>query len=337
MIVPLKTRGRHHHQHRRHDETKTSFRVSARLGVALALSLWSNTKVPSASDLEASLAKIPSCALNCLKQSVTEAGCGLDDPQCVCVDKYAAIEDAGTPCTMAACSLAEALSTKNITEIACNRPIRDKSGRHVAMNLTIGVITTVLVLVRLLFKKFFSYRRELGADDWVILATAAVGVVSTTINKVGLTDNGLGKDVWTISVDELTTFIMYFYVMEVLYLTEMSLIKLSLTLFYLYIFPGTTIRRLLMGTAIFNVVFGFTFVTTAIFQCTPVDRFWTQYVDPNVPGHCIDINTFAWVQAALNIAVDLWMIALPLSQIQKLQLHWKKKIGVTLMFLLGTL
>ncbi|KID69454.1 Extracellular membrane protein, CFEM domain protein, partial [Metarhizium hybridum] len=268
----------------------------------------SSTKVPSAADLAASFTKIPSCALECLTQSVTEAGCGLTDPQCICVDEYVSIEKAGAPCILEACNLTEALC----------------------------VITALLVVTRLLFKKFFSYRRELGADDWVILATVVIGVPCTIINKVGLTANGLGRDVWTIPVDQLIRFVMFFYIMEVLYLTEMALIKLSLSLFYLYIFPGSAIRRLLMGTAVFNVVFGFTFVTTGIFQCTPVSRYWTQYVDPDSPGHCININLFAWVHAALNIALDVWMIAIPLSQIKKLGLHWKKKIGVTLMFLLGT-
>lgn len=205
------------------------------------------------------------------------------------------------------------------------------------MNITMGVITALLVVVRLGFKRFYSYRRELGADDWVILVTVIIGIPCTIINKVGLTANGLGKDVWTLTPDELTRFVMYFYIMEVLYLAEMSIIKLSLSLFYLYIFPGTTIRRLLMGTAVFNIIFGFTFVMTGIFQCTPVSRYWTQYLDAGSPGRCININLFAWIHASLNIAIDLWMIALPLSQIKKLELHWKKKIGVTFMFLLGTL
>ena len=117
----------------------------------------------------------------------------------------------------------------------------------------------------------------------------------------------------------------------------MSLIKLSLSLFYLYIFPGTRTRRLLIGTSIFNVIFGFTFVTTAIFQCSPVHHYWTQYVDATSRGRCININLFAWINAALAIAVDVWMIAIPLSQIKKLELHWKKKIGVAIMFLIGTL
>lgn len=31
--------------------------------------------------------------------------------------------------------------------------------------------------------------------------------------------------------------------------------------------------------------------------------------------------------AAISIAEDVWMLAIPLSQLHSLQLHWKKKIG----------
>ena len=205
------------------------------------------------------------------------------------------------------------------------------------MNISLGVITACLVIVRLAFKQSFSQRRQLGADDWAILATLLIGIPCTIINKVGLTAQGLGKDVWTLQPDELSDFIRFFYIMEVLYLAEMSIIKLSLSLFYFYVFPGATIRRLLIGTTVLNVIFGLTFVTTAIFQCTPVSFYWTQYMTTQSGGRCINLNLFAWINASLAVALDAWMIAIPLSQIRKLELRWKKKIGVTVMFLTGTL
>lgn len=312
-----------------------SMRLAAAV-VAATLPFTRAGSLPSASDLIQSLQKAPHCAQECLANATVQSNCSLDDATCICVDKYAAIEEAGSPCILESCSLVEALFTKNLTETTCNRPRRDKAPRYDAMNISMGVITALLVVIRLIFKRFFSQRNTLGADDWAILATLVIGIPCTIINKVGLTAHGMGKDVWTLSPDTLTDFVLYFYVMEILYLAEMSLIKLSLSLFYLYIFPGTRTRRLLIGTSIFNVIFGFTFVTTAIFQCSPVHHYWTQYVDATSRGRCININLFAWINAALAIAVDVWMIAIPLSQIKKLELHWKKKIGVAIMFLIGT-
>lgn len=122
-----------------------------------------------------------------------------------------------------------------------------------------------------------------------------------------------------------------------LYLAEVSLIKLVLSLFYLQIFPGVMIRRLLLGTIVCNVLYGAVLCTTAIFQCMPVSYFWTQYTEPGVSGHCFNINAFGWSNAAISVAMDIWMIGIPLSQIPKLQLQWMKKVGVAIMFFLGSL
>lgn len=205
------------------------------------------------------------------------------------------------------------------------------------MNILLGVITAVLIAARLIFKQFFSYCRRLSSDDWVILATLVVGVPCTIINAQGLTAHGLGKDVWTLIPAEILEFGKSFYILEILYVTEMALIKLSLSLFYLRIFPGQGIRRALWAIVTLNVICGIIFILIAIFQCAPVSYYWTQYVDDVSPGRCIDINAFGWGNAAVSVLIDFLMIAIPLSQVRKLELHWKKKVGVTVMFMTGTL
>lgn len=228
-------------------------------------------------------------------------------------------------------------AAKNVSATACDFPVRDRSGQYVAVSISLGTITVLFVLVRLIFKQFFGAQTGLAADDKVILGTLALRISCTIINVEGLAAHGLGKDTWTLPSHELTTFTEWLYIMEVLYLAELSLIKLSLSLFYVRIFPGTTIRRLLWATVIFNILYGATFVITAIFQCTPITYFWTQYVEDHATGKCININAFGWANAAISVALDVWMISIPLSQIPKLKLHWTKKVGVSIMFFLGAL
>ncbi|GAB0135218.1 hypothetical protein EsDP_00003564 [Epichloe bromicola] len=300
------------------------------------LCLGDGGTAPTLAQLISSVAMVPSCALVCLTDSVAKAGCSATDPQCICVGQYTHISGSATPCVLRACDLTEALFTKNVTETVCNRPIRDKRGRYDAMNYSTNTIAAMVVIVRLVYKQFWSYRRQLGYDDWVILFALIIGIACSIINKVGLTAHGLGKDVWTIPPSQITVFVEYFFIIEILYLAEMAVVKLSLSLFYLGIFPGDTIRRLLTGTCILNVIFGVVFVTTGIFSCTPVSRYWTQHVEKDSTGHCINLNLFAWLHGICNIVLDVWMIALPLSQIKGLELHWKKKVGVVFMFFLGT-
>lgn len=126
------------------------------------------------------------------------------------------------------------------------------------------------------------------------------------------------------------------YINEVLYFTQVFTVKLSILAFYLRLFPGVLIRRLIWGTVSVTVSFIIIFDLVTIFQCQPVGHYWTGW-DGETEGHCLSINALVWANAASSILLDAWMIFIPLSQLRNLQLHWKKKIGVALMFSVGVL
>ncbi|KHN95791.1 Extracellular membrane protein, CFEM domain protein [Metarhizium album ARSEF 1941] len=311
------------------------------IGTALPLACWStlavaqqapaSTAYPPATEV---LELLPPCAANCFAAVVPGSACSATDVRCMCTNQP--LQDAAAECILRDCqSLMDALSAKNITSVACRAPVRDRSGQYVAVSIALGTMTIVTVVVRLVFKQFFAANRGLAADDKVILVTLALRISGTVLNVEGLAAHGLGRDTWTLPTHELTSFAEWLYVMEVLYLAELSLIKLSLSLFYVRIFPGATIRRLIWATAAVNALYGATFLVTAIFQCEPIDYFWTQYVEEHASGRCININAMGWANAAISVALDLWMISIPLSQIPKLKLHWTKKISVSVMFVLG--
>lgn len=125
--------------------------------------------------------------------------------------------------------------------------------------------------------------------------------------------------------------------MEILYFVQVPMLKLTLLAFYLRIFPARGLRRLLWATVAVDLAFMVAFVTAAIFQCTPIDFYWNQWWGDGMEGRCVDINALGWANAAVSIALDGWMLALPLSQLRGLNLHWKKKVGVAMMFCVGTL
>lgn len=114
------------------------------------------------------------------------------------------------------------------------------------------------------------------------------------------------------------------------------LVQLSLLAFYNRVFPeGTKLVR--VGTAALIVVvvcFGIANTFTMIFQCTPVPFFWNNWTGETT-GTCIDINLFSWIRAAIEIAIDISILSLPLPSLFKLQMNWKKKTQVLIMFGLG--
>lgn len=196
------------------------------------------------------------------------------------------------------------------------------------------MISGAIVLLRF-FSKYFA-NADLGLDDWFIAITLGVGIPSSVLTVHGIISNGIGKDIWTLTPKQITNFVHVFYAIEILYFAEVALLKLSLLFFYLRIFPGTMVRRLLWGTVILDVCFGALFVLIAIFQCRPISYYWTSW-DGEHQGSCLNINGLGWSNAVISIVLDSWMLALPISQLVSLQLHWKKKVGVALMFVVGTL
>jgi hypothetical protein len=195
-------------------------------------------------------------------------------------------------------------------------------------------IAAAFVLIRFVFKMVYS-KLEIGLDDWTVLACLLTTVPSAIITVFGTVKHGLGQDLWTLSPGEITKMLKFFYIMASLYFTQVTLLKLTLIFFYIRVFPSTPVQRLLWGTVIFVSLWGLTFVLLAILQCQPISYFWTHW-DGLGTGRCLDINAITASNAGISIALDLWILGIPLWQIWGLKMHWKKKASVALMFGVGT-
>ena len=71
-----------------------------------------------------------------------------------------------------------------------------------------------------------------------------------------------------------------------------------------------------------------------IFQCTPVPFSWDGWTGES-KGKCINVNLFSWIRGGVEIGIDLAIISLPLPILYRLQMDWRKKIQVMLMFCVG--
>lgn len=196
-------------------------------------------------------------------------------------------------------------------------------------------VAGLLVIIRFATKLYVA-KVPLGLDDWFVLIAMVSSIPSAFINGYGLAANGLGRDIWTLKPDAITEVLMYFHVMACLYFLDTTLVKLSMICFYQRIFPSPAAQRLLWGTFALTGVWGALFMLIAVFQCRPIHYFWTRW-DGLHEGSCLDANAIAWSNAATNIALDVWILVIPLWHLRALQLHRMKKIGVGLMFCVGTL
>jgi len=126
----------------------------------------------------------------------------------------------------------------------------------------------------------------------------------------GIISNGLGRDIWTLTPTKITNFLHVFFGVEALYFAQVAELKLSLLFFYLRIFPGVKVRRLIWGTIIFDLCFGSIFVLLTIFQCKPIDYYWHSWDGEHV-GTCLNTNALGWSNAAISITLDGWSTLSP--------------------------
>lgn len=225
--------------------------------------------------------------------------------------------------------------TRNTSLTNCGAPVRNAATSYVTLSNVLFVFAGIFVAIRFAYKIFIT-EIDLAIDDWFVLATAVAALPSAIITVYGTTANGLGQDIWTLPAEQITRVLKFFYIMASLYFTQCALVKLSIVCFYMRIFPAREVQRVLWGTFIATSVWGVAFVLVAIFQCQPISYFWKQW-DGLHQGSCASTNAITWSHASISIALDLWILAIPLWQLRSLKLHWKKKIGVAVMFCVGTL
>jgi hypothetical protein len=122
-----------------------------------------------------------------------------------------------------------------------------------------------------------------------------------------------------------------------MYLAAMGLIKISILFFYLRIFPDKDFRMIVYVVMGLCVAYSTSFILVSIFQCRPVNLAWRRWDGMPKGGHCNNINAQGWCSAVFNIVLDVIVIVLPMRQLSKLALTWRKKVGVMLMFSVGFL
>ncbi|KAL2808665.1 CFEM domain-containing protein [Aspergillus granulosus] len=179
---------------------------------------------------------LPSCALTCFIGAVSNSTCAISDFACICTDAQIGAEL--EPCVLSACTVKEALHTKNLTYTACGYPTSNDATIFPLTNLIGILVATLAVALRVSYR---AIDRRLGFDDIMIIISL---LFAAAISGIGLKlrDYGLGKDIWTIPFDDIRQTLKLFFIEEALYCICVALIKISMLLLYLRLFPNSGIR-----------------------------------------------------------------------------------------------
>ncbi|CCF38132.1 integral membrane protein [Colletotrichum higginsianum] len=294
----------------------------------LGFFLWSHLGLVSAA-LQLGLEGIPNCAVNCMLEALPETNCSPVDQACLCADKKfsATVE----PCVRSLCTIEETLVATNGTWSRCGFAYTDDMTKIRWVSGVVTVCASIFMVMRLTTK--VAKLSTWGADDTVAVV-AFVVIVGLYVESFYFAEAGLGKDIWTLLPDEITHFLKLLFVLEFFYLVGLAVIKASILFFFLRIFPERRFRRVLWLMQVLNMLVCLSFVILCFAQCRPFSHFWTGW-DGKHEGKCLDLNKIGLSHVALNIVLDVCMLALPVTQIYKLQMDRRKKIGVIAMFQVG--
>lgn len=110
-------------------------------------------------------------------------------------------------------------------------------------------------------------------------------------------------------------------------------LKACMLFMYARMISGTTYSKWIKIVAVW-VVLGWVAVQIAFFTaCRPFTGYWA--VPPPNP-QCTTLEHFAIIQAVFNISSDCLIIILPLPMIKSLSLPLKQKLGLFILFSMGT-
>ncbi|KAK3052458.1 hypothetical protein LTR09_006312 [Extremus antarcticus] len=236
----------------------------------------------------------------------------------------------GTQCFEAARKASP--STKNISSTLCQVPVRDQSNPNVRCAIIGAVIGVLAFLLRIVSRAVGdgTFTTNSGLDD-IVMGIALVFGISISGLSVHLTDCGLGRDIWTLPFDHITEVLRVFYYTEILYIIALPLIKISLTLTYLRIFPQQTLRIVAFVVIGSTICYTIGLGVATVVQCSPISYSWTRW-DGEHEGTCNHLNAQGYCAASLNILLDLLVVAMPMPILWQMNMNLRKKIMIIAMF-----
>ncbi|KAK8036949.1 hypothetical protein PG991_001263 [Apiospora marii] len=210
-------------------------------------------------------------------------------------------------------------------------PRTDDLGSAVLIVGAIAVFITSVALALRLWTRAQSSKWSFWWDDWMLLTTTVFshGLLALSMAWTRL---GLGKHIENIDMTTMLPTIYMSKAVTLVYAICIFLIKASALLFYARIFNRSKrFRTILWG---FGAAVAGWFLCTALvpwFNCRPTRK----TIDPFIPGVCFDRMNWFLSSCVINTTLDLAILIMPVPQIWKLQMTTRRKVQVTLVFLLG--
>ncbi|PYI06942.1 hypothetical protein BO78DRAFT_418090 [Aspergillus sclerotiicarbonarius CBS 121057] len=144
--------------------------------------------------------------------------------------------------------------------------IENRGPLIVIINGTVTGVAAAIVALR--FVSRAAIVKRLGLDDWTMAAATVTAILNVVIAGLGV-KYGTGKHDGTVSSADALPAAKLRYATHIVYTLITGLIKASICLLYLRLFPN--LRGITRGTIAFVSAMTTAIILATIFQCSPVD------------------------------------------------------------------
>lgn len=121
---------------------------------------------------------------------------------------------------------------------------------------------------------------------------------------------------------------------EIIYVVCLSLTKISILLFYHRIFVKGWFLKCVKITIAFVLLYAISFAIVLLCQCDPISATWDRDI---YPRKCLNLHTIVYANASISILQDFLVLILPIPELLSLQVDFRKKVNIVIMFSVGIL
>ncbi|KAK8070425.1 hypothetical protein PG997_010628 [Apiospora hydei] len=215
-------------------------------------------------------------------------------------------------------------------------PVSNYPETIIALAVTFLTITWGCVCFRLYTRFFIMYSP--GWDDLFVALVLLSGTVGSICECIA-TNHGMGTHFIKMEKEEMATYLKYFYVSNTTYCMSTAFVKLSLLFQYLRIYREGKMRTACIVVMVITALWGAAYTFMAVVPCFPIQKYWTL----TLPGKCYGFGSlnppvfYAMYasSAAMNMTLDLVVLALPVPFYFDKNTPVKSKLGLVGLFCMG--
>ncbi|KAF3009242.1 hypothetical protein E8E14_009466 [Neopestalotiopsis sp. 37M] len=195
---------------------------------------------------------------------------------------------------------------------------------------SIPIFLMILSTTLRLWAKLRAEPKRLAFDDYLMIWATGISVSFCIIGLTFGPPQGLGRHIEAITAEDLQSFMMGDYIFSHLYDVALASTKLSVLALYYRVFPVQGFRVVVTLTAVFVVLWMITMEVVLGFECRPIQAWWLA-----AEGQCLNLVAFAYFTNITNLVSDMWIFAMPLPIIMKLQTNTNKRLTLCFLFSVG--